>query len=200
MRRISLISSCLLGLFAAAQVQALGFNHRDDNDGFNRYYSGSEPAKFQESELALPDFPNEQTEWLEIEAENHPAKDVLIDKASIAAAPDRSVRYTVNIRSKHGHDNISAEALYCSAGTLISNKNSSYKIYAYGDTVNRRWIKSRNPQWQDLGGTFDSGHPVRAALYKAWCIDGLPSDEAGLIRRLKERAGHFHPSRREAVR
>ncbi|MDO5058427.1 MAG: CNP1-like family protein [Neisseria sp.] len=193
MRRIILLAAALL----AAQAQAYGGFNQKDTDYNTRFVETEDSrslAGFNESEIALPDFPNAHTPWIDIDIVGQSDKTVQIAENSIILAPDRSVRYLLNMRPKNGSDNLSVEALYCATNTFGASKRSSYKTYAYGDSTNRRWIRARNPQWQDLGQAFNSGNPIRAELYKAWCVDGLPSSTEGLKARLNERAGRFPAS------
>lgn len=182
----------VLGLAASVQASAYSLQHHDisgKNSDYNTRYAETEHDKaFEESRLPLPEFPDEQTNWLPIEPADGTNRRIAVSEQSITLAPDRTVRYVLNIRSANGSDNISAEALYCAPYTL-SAKPSSYKIYAYGDSAGQRWIPLRRSEWKRLGTVLNAEHPIRAAIYQAWCVDGLPSDAAGLIRRLKERAG-----------
>ncbi|MDO4696145.1 MAG: CNP1-like family protein [Neisseria sp.] len=182
---------CLAASVQASDYSLPAYDIIGKNSSYNtRYVETERDRAFEESELALPGFPDRQTSWLEIEVADGTNRRIAVSEQSIALAPDRTVRYLLNIRSAKGSDNISAEALYCSPYTL-SAKPSSYKIYAYGDSTGKRWIPVRRPEWKNLGTLLNSEHSVRSVIYQAWCVDGLPGDTAGLVRRLKERAGNF---------
>lgn len=149
-----------------------------------------------------PPFPAEGTKWFELYVSPTFDKHLLISPDSIHAAKDGTVRYVLNLRSGKGIDNISSEALYCAPGSFSSQqgKKHSYKIYAYGDPVNKRWIKARNPQWQELGGAATSNAAVRAVLHDVWCVDGIPSGDGALLERLNMRGGKYETDGRRSDR
>ena len=124
---------------------------------------------------------------------------ILLDSLQIMPAPDGSIRYILNIRSDKGYDNLTAEGIFCARSSIRfgNDKLSSYKVFGYGDTVNRRWIQPRNTEWKPIGGALSRNDALRAVLYAAFCEDGIPTDTHGLIQRLKERAGHYAPSMKQ---
>ena len=71
---------------------------------------------------------------------------------------------------------------------------------AYGDPVNKRWIKARNPQWQELGGAATSNAAVRAVLHDVWCVDGIPSGDGALLEQLNIRGGKYETDGRRSDR
>ena len=73
--------------------------------------------------------------------------------------------------------------------TYSNDKRSSYKVFAYGDTVNHRWIEPRKGDWKLIGNAFNRNDALHTALYQAFCIDGMPTTVEGLVQRLKERGG-----------
>jgi len=83
------------------------------------------------------------------------------------------------------------EGLYCArtSFTYSNDKRSSYKVFAYGDTVNRRWIEPRKGDWKLIGNAFSRNDAMHTALYQAFCVDGMPTTVEGLVQRLKERGG-----------
>lgn len=146
-------------------------------------------TQFQEAELALPPMPGKDAQWFDLYIKPDFPQQPQIDLNSIILAPDNTVRYVLNIRSARGHDNLSAEALYCSESAFSAKKKSSYKVYGYGDPVNNRWIRPRNAQWKEIGAILNTADPVRGVLYRAFCEDGLPGSKEKLVQRLKERSG-----------
>ena len=191
-------------LLAAPFVQAERFSLKD-NENSSRYVETEADIKrrtFTEAEEALPPFPAEGTKWFELYVSPTFDKHLLISPDSIHAAEDGTVRYVLNLRSGKGIDNISSEALYCAPGSFSSQqgKKHSYKIYAYGDPVNKRWIKARNPQWQELGGAATGNAAVRAVLHDVWCVDGIPSGDGVLLERLNIRGGKYEADGRRSDR
>ncbi|WP_274584293.1 CNP1-like family protein [Neisseria leonii] len=183
---------------AAFAAQAAGINQKDTLYNTNYVESPEEAARsrFSESDEALPALPDGQTRWQRIYvAPGFPSEpSVALDSVRLAA--DGSIRYVLNVRSQSGYDNISAEAVYCAPTSFRQEKKSSYKIYAFADMQNRHWIQPRNPQWQNIGSILSSPEPVRGALYKVWCIDGVPKNGEGLRARLLERGGKVPASGR----
>lgn len=171
-------------------LQAQSFNQKDTL--INTRYKESEELKalanFKEKVEPLPAFPAADEQWLPLYVDNLFDKQVWILPQSVYRSDDRTVRYVLNVRSDKGMDNISVEALFCAEFTMLNNKKSSYKIYAYGDPINKRWISMRKVHWQEFDGTASSLDKVRQVLQRAWCVDGVPSDAQGLLQRLHERA------------
>ncbi|MDO4249270.1 MAG: CNP1-like family protein [Neisseria sp.] len=190
MRRLYLLPLFLLAGYAAAE------NSRTQKDTLvnTRYIerNGSEADKvFKEAEVPLPALPDASANWFSLYVNRDFPQRALIDLDSIALAPDGTIRYTLNLQSASGMDNLTTEALYCASTSFSMSdkeKRSSYKVYGYGDTVNKRWVKPRNPQWQPIGAVLNNSDPVRTVLYRSFCEDGTPESREKLVERLKERA------------
>ena len=190
--RLLLLPLLFLSLHSA---YATGFNQKDTLTNTRYVETEADKARltFTESDEALPAFPPENTRWQALYVNPSFSKHALVALDIIYLAPDQTVRYILNVRSTQGIDNLSVEALYCSPTTLQPTK-SSYKTYAYGDPINRRWIVARNAQWKEMGSILNSADPVRGVLYKAWCVDGLPQTQAGLVQRVQELGGRVPES------
>ncbi|MCP1661204.1 CNP1-like family protein [Neisseria perflava] len=197
MRRFSL----LLLTLAAASAFALP---RSDKDTLtNTRYQESEAEKaareFKESEVALPPLPDTKSgDWFDIyvDAAYDKKPKILLSSIQIMPSPDNSIRYILNTQSSQGYDNLTAEGIFCARSTFDygEDKRSSYKIFGYGDTVNKRWIQPRNAEWKSLGSAMNRNDKLRATLYNAFCVDGTPTTQEGLIERLRERAGRYGTS------
>ena len=194
MRRISLLALALI-----ISTPAFSAPRNDKDTLTNTRYVESEAERaareFKEADVALPEFPALQSgNWFDLYVgntyKNQPK--VLLD--SVSLAPDGSVRYILNIQSAQGYDNLTAEGIFC-ADTSFNNrdsKRSSFKVFGYGDTVNRRWITPRsNNDWQPIGAILNSADPVRGVLYRAFCVDGKPESDAALRDRLVQRSGRY---------
>lgn len=183
----------ILPLLAAAAVaaQAAGINQKDTMYNTNYVESPEQEAlnRFSEADEALPPLPGPSSEWKEVYVSPTFDRSPFVALDSVRLAPDRTIRYVLNVRSKRGYDNISAEALYCAPTSFNQDKKSSYKIYAFADTQNGRWIQPRNPQWQNIGFILTNPEPIRGALYKVWCVDGMPQTDEALRARLLEAGG-----------
>lgn len=187
-------------LLAVSALSAAAPRHDKDTLVNNRYQE-SEAEKtvrdFKEADIGLPAFPDTRSgNWFDIYVGNIYDKKPKILLDSITISPDKSVRYVLNTQSKQGYDNLSAEGLFC-ADTSFStkeNKRSSFKVFAYGDTVNKRWIAPRNGRWKPIGAVLNSADPVRAPLYRAFCEDGRPDSADVLKQRVIERVGKHSTS------
>lgn len=192
MRRFALLALSL----AATQTFALGFSQKDTLTNTRYQESPEEVAarEFKEHKAELPPLPDTQSgDWFDLYVNETYGKQpkILLSSLQIMPAPDNSIRYVLNVRSDKGYDNLSVEGLYCArtSFTYSNDKRSSYKVFAYGDTVNRRWIEPRKGDWKLIGNAFSRNDALHTALYQAFCIDGMPTTVEGLVQRLKERGG-----------
>ena len=192
MRRFALLSLSL----AATQAFALGFSQKDTLTNTRYQESPEEIAarEFKEHKAELPPLPDTQSgDWFDLYVNETYGKQpkILLSSLQIMPAPDNSIRYVLNVRSDKGYDNLSVEGLYCArtSFTYSKDKRSSYKVFAYGDTVNHRWIEPRKGDWKLIGNAFSRNDALHTALYQAFCIDGMPTTVEGLVQRLKERGG-----------
>ncbi|WP_295697670.1 CNP1-like family protein [uncultured Neisseria sp.] len=192
MRRFALLALSL----AATQSFALGFSQKDTLTNTRYQESPEEVAarEFKEHKAELPPLPDTQSgDWFDLYVNETYGKQpkILLSSLQIMPAPDNSIRYVLNVRSDKGYDNLSVEGLYCArtSFTYSNDKRSSYKVFAYGDTVNRRWIEPRKGDWKLIGNAFSRNDALHTALYQAFCVDGMPTTVEGLVQRLKERGG-----------
>ena len=192
MRRFALLALSL----AATQTFALGFSQKDTLTNTRYQESPEEVAarEFKEHKAELPPLPDTQSgDWFDLYVNETYGKQpkILLSSLQIMPAPDNSIRYVLNVRSDKGYDNLSVEGLYCArtSFTYSNDKRSSYKVFAYGDTVNHRWIEPRKGDWKLIGNAFSRNDALHTALYQAFCIDGMPTTIKGLVQRLKERGG-----------
>ena len=179
MRRFGLCALCLV---LAAPAWA-----RDDTHGFNRHYVETEKDRpWEEADMPLPDYPPADAAWLPMYIGNTYSARPQLWRDSVYMAPDRTIRYVLNIQSESGFDNLSVEALQCA--------NRSVKTYAFGDNAQRRWSVPRVSAWKPINGvekdskaTSTRVDRVRSLLYHTFCEDGLPLNEKELIQRMKRR-------------
>ncbi|MCS4533756.1 CNP1-like family protein [Neisseria montereyensis] len=191
MRRILLCASVLMAAQAFAAPRAM--KNALINDRYQESEAEKNAREFKEAELPLPAFPDMNSEgWFDIYAGNTFNGQPRILLESITPAEDGSIRYILNARSSRGYDNLSAEGLFCAATTSFSkdaSKRSSFKVYAYGDTVNKRWIPLRKGEWKSIGSILNDADPIHGVLYRSFCEDGKPSTAEGLRERIIQRAG-----------
>ncbi|KLT73645.1 Clp protease ClpB [Neisseria arctica] len=188
---------CLLAMIiASAQVVAASRHDKDTLVNTRYVESAAERAAngFKETEVDLPPVPDTRTgEWFELHINNDFNKSPLLLLDSLSLAPDGSVRYILNTRSVQGYDNLSAEGFYCAGTSLAADEKnrSSFKTFAYADTVNQRWIRPRNAEWKPIGAILNTADPIRSVIYRAFCIDGVPGTEEGLKQRIRQRSGRY---------
>ncbi len=180
-----------LVLLALVLASTTVFAARTEKDTLvNTRYVSSEAdlAGFQESVLELPDFPNEKSKWFDIyvSSDFKMQPQLLLD--SVQIAPDQTVRYVLNMKSPKGFDNLSAEGIHC-ADAMFSSKSSTFKVFAFGDTVNQRWISTRKAEWRPIGAILNTDNKVHGVLYRTFCEDGLPRNAEEMSARIKVRAG-----------
>lgn len=191
----SIMRRIILTVLAAAALQVQAAPKDKDAD-VNIHYKETAADKaarvFKEADLPLPAFPDAGSgNWFDIYVNESYGRNARILLDSIQPASDGTVRYILNERSKSGHDNLTAEAMFCSGSSFGygDRKRSSYKIYGFGDTVNRRWIAPRNPVWKNTDTTLNRDKTAHGILFNAFCVDGTPKSAAALRDRIIERAG-----------
>ena len=139
----------------------------------------NEDQEWVEKQQDLPSFPTlDNSSWQEIVLEKNDNDKAYLLTDSIRYIDDGSIRYVLNIKSKNGIDNMSAEGLLC--------KGKMQRTYAFADTVGNRWIENKNSKWQPLGNTSLRRNQVTYTLYTVFCSSTLPPKEPQeLAKRLK---------------
>jgi hypothetical protein len=95
---------------------------------------------FQEAEVALPAFPK-QKDLIEIKTRGVTTSRFFVDGSTLTVEPDRTVRFTLVIRSRAGVDNVRYSALKC--------RGREWKDYAYG-RADGTWTRNENAQWRRI--------------------------------------------------
>lgn len=163
---ITLLMMCMLSTAYAKKDGQYnpGFEHEDE--------------PWQEGKENLPAFPDmNNPAWQSFRIDNTFEGTPLLLLSSVYQAPDKSVRYVLNIRSTNGYDNLSAEGINC--------KDQTYKAFAFGDTINHRWIEAKGGDWQKVGSSLYRQNQVRYALKDVFCKGLFPKDQTELQQRLK---------------
>lgn len=148
---------------------------------YNEHYIGPDEDKpWEEQALQLPAYPKGNEQWADIYVSQTYRGKPKIMLENIVIHTDRTVHYILNQQSEQGINNLSAEGMHCRSRTV--------KIFAFGDDVNKRWVKPRNSQWKVIGTTLNQLDKVRSVLYQTFCEDGLPFNQQELMQRIKTRA------------
>lgn len=172
MRRTALL---LLALAAGTSLAA-GFSQKDTPIN-TRYRETPEEAaarEFKEHTAKLPPLPDTHSDgWFDIYVDENYGKQpkILLDSLQIMPAPDGSIRYILNIRSDKGYDNLTAEGIFCARFSIRfgNGKPSSYKVFGYGDTVNRRWIQPRNADRRYIKPQRRTAHRPVSGILRGRC-------------------------------
>lgn len=114
---------------------------------------------WQEKPQVIPPYAS-APQWLELPMPASVRPKVFVDISDMQLGEDEVIRYTLRQLSSSGIENISREGLYCIKRQLRS--------YAYGDTVNKRWIEAQNSSWRGVA----ANDWVRRELIDAMCPKG----------------------------
>lgn len=178
---------CLLALVFNATA-AWAENNRDFN------HNVDEPDyAFQEQEVGLPEYPSDDAQWIDLYVNPTFKNKPKLLRSSVKVLGNASVVYILNNQSANGIDNISFENLRCSTQSFRSEYNNGMRQIAFADTYNKRWLKSRNAQWRDVGSNLSTTTPVQEMLSRVFCDGGLPRNDKEIDTRL-EKIGTYHPS------
>lgn len=158
-------------LFIAAL--ALSATAQASSDTMKRFenpnYVFEEDKVWEEAAYTVPAYPNTAS-WTGFYVPLEQNFDYSIDASTLTLGSDGVLRMIMRAVSKKGAVNLSYEGLRCDAKTL--------RVYAFGDTINHRWIESSKAVWRRL--TLDDTARVR--LRSDICPDGQvpPSAERAL--------------------
>lgn len=131
------------GLLLSAPLSAQENDDPDLGGGF------IEAPKWQETEIALPPFPNrDDLIKMEVDRVDMPFN-FYIDPNSLSVGKDGVSRYTVLIESGSGASNIMHEGIRCST--------NEYRTYAYG-TYDDKFSKARSSAWLEISTTGSMAH------------------------------------------
>lgn len=98
--------------------------------------------------------------WLTLPMPTTVRGKVMIDISDIQLGEDEVIRYTLNRVSSNGIENVSREGVYCIKRML--------RTYAFGDTINKRWIESQSGNWLGIA----ANDWVRREVMDAMCPKG----------------------------
>lgn len=168
-----MIKKIILSVVCLAVSVAFAKREVEFNPGFE------DTELWQEKREVLPDFPDmNDSSWLSFDAGNALDGTPMVLYSSIYRAEDGSVRYVYNLRSSGGFDNLSVEGIYCKDGTN--------KAFAFGDTVNHRWIESKGTEWRKIGTALHSTDKARHFLAKIFCLGDFPKNREEMYQKMQE--------------
>jgi len=136
----------------------------------NSTYVFEDDKPWQENDTVLPAFPT-QPDWVGFYVNNTFTNQAAIDAKSLTVDTDHVIRYVLQVKSPAGAENLSVEGLRCDGRQI--------KIYAFGDSVNHRWIKSLKADWKPLPDA------LRGRLRTLFCNDGTPLNNDAAVALLR---------------
>ncbi len=144
-----------------AVLCAANLAHADlSGKGRDRQHNFVDEGPWKEQVLPLPAYG--EMAWVELARPATMKSRLFIDRNTLLLAEDRTLRLTLLQLSSSGIENISREGIHCAQRTQRS--------YAFGDTVNRRWIESQRSEWRKLDRNNENIKLVTQAL----CPDNTP--------------------------
>ena len=147
----------MLGLLCAANLAHADLSGKGREKKTGNYV---DEGPWQEQVLPLPSYGG--MDWVELDKPATISSRLFIDRKTLLLATDRTVRFTLLQLSSGGIENISHEGVHCGERTVRS--------FAYGDTVNKRWIASNRGEWRKL----DGNNQVMRTVVVALCPDHTP--------------------------
>lgn len=145
----------------------------DDPDVGNPFIEG---PKWQESEVAIPAFPNPD-ELLTVQVDHADMPFVFrIDPDSVSVDKDGVSRYTVVIESNSGARNVLYEGIRCST--------NEYRTYAYG-TYDNEFSKAQSDSWAKIAGGGAMAHRYNFKRYYMCDDYGRPLPVKEILRRIR---------------
>ncbi|KZE24931.1 CNP1-like family protein [Crenobacter luteus] len=167
-RKTWLIAAALAGLALTA--------HAETRRGYNSNYAFDVDKPWVESGYALPTYPK-TGDWLPFFVHRDYPNKSAVDAGTLTVGDDGVVRYVLRVESPSGAKNDSVEGLRCQTREL--------KRYAFGDTINGRWIESLKPAW----GKIELDDRLHRALHAIVCPDNwVPKSAAEAVAQLKKAA------------
>ncbi|WP_165494113.1 CNP1-like family protein [Aquitalea sp. USM4] len=147
------------GLALAGLLLALAAQASEYNKGFNNTNYALEDVKpWEEGKYSIPAYPA-APDWIGFYVGPEVANKYFADSKSMTVGEDGVVRLILRVQSPAGAENLSVEGIQCSANT--------YRSYAFGDSINKRWIESMREEWRKI--EYDD--KARRALREDLCVE-----------------------------
>ena len=167
MKRLITLLALTAGTLAASA--SAGENKRQYST-----YAFDDDKPWQESNYALPAYPSEG-DWVGFFVHHSLQNQFFVDAKSVSVPDEQVVRYVVKVVSPSGAINLTAEGIQC--------RQKRFRTYAFGDTVNRRWIESMKPDWRSI--EYDD--LMRRRLHENLCQDNwapkTPAEAVTMLRK-----------------
>jgi hypothetical protein len=154
--RIALPALLAVSLLAA-QTASANNNQIQENKNY-----AFDDTQWSEQDFTIPPYPAKPN-WQEYFLSARRSNRLFIDLGSYSVGKDGVARYILRVQSPSGAENVSFEGIRCQGHQL--------RKYAFGDTVNHRWIESLKSTWR----TIDYDDREHRELHDALCQDGAPA-------------------------
>ncbi|MBN3002320.1 CNP1-like family protein [Chromobacterium alkanivorans] len=129
---------------------------------------------WQEGDYQLPPYPA-QPDWIAVSTDNLQTNQYFVDAKTLSSGEDGVVRMIVRVKSPAGAENLSFEGLLCNEG--------SYRAYAFGNSVDKNWIRSNKAVWRKI----EHDDKLRRTLRDLACPDKrAPRDAEEALKRLRQ--------------
>lgn len=172
MKRVS-----LLVLFWAGAAAAGGFVEDKFKGQQFEYDFDADQKPWQEIQAQLPAAPRADA-LHEFQVGGGRGHRYFLDPASLSAAGDGVVRYTLVIRTAGGAENVTYEGMRCATGER--------KLYAFGH-ADGQWSRNKYARWAAIEARSDSSYQKELFFHYLCTVDGAGDLRA--IRRAIERGG-----------
>lgn len=171
MRKIPLLAAALAVMTALPAFATKDGDYKPIN---NKDYLFHDETEWQEGQYVLPPYPD-KPQWLGFYVPLKNDYKFYVDTKTLSMSEDKVIRLTLRVVSASGAENISYEGFQC--------VNRKMRAYAFGDTINKRWIESTRAIWKQVVGSDD---PVRVRLVEDMCPQwDWPANAADAIARIK---------------
>ena len=147
------------GLALAGLLLALNAQASEYNKGFNNTnYAMDEVQPWTEGKFSIPAYPA-TPDWIGFYVGPEVSNKYFADSKSMTVGEDGVIRLILRVQSPSGAENLSVEGIQCSEG--------SYRSYAFGDSINKRWIESMRADWRKIA--YDD--KARRTLREDLCVE-----------------------------
>jgi len=152
--KLSRYGLALAGLLLALSAQASEYSRSSNNTN----YAMDDIQPWAEGKFSIPAYPA-APDWIGFYIGPEVANKYFVDSKSMTVGEDGVIRLILRVQSPSGAENLSVEGIQCADGT--------YRSYAFGDSINKRWIESMRADWRKI--EYDD--KARRALREDLCVE-----------------------------
>lgn len=165
------LAAALALTIAVPALASNGTSYRPVN---NQNYAEQDAQDWKEINYTLPDYPV-AADWVGYYVPLKNDFKFYVDAKSLTLGSDGVIRLILRVVSASGAENLSFEGFQCA--------NRNMRAYAFGDSINHRWIESTREVWSPLS----TSNPARARLVEDLCPEwNTPASATDAIQRLRK--------------